>query len=225
MIVNLFSMFDGSSYSGLFGYSGIGHPLAIFHWISVTYWVSRRICSQYWLSKITYLYAEISLLHSRKNFKVIVVGILTIFFYLFSSNFYSLMPANFCVHAQIPHSLFSLILWLGFLSYCLTNFLSNFFSHLIPFNTPFVLIHFMVLVELISNMIRPFTLTIRIVANLTAGHLILNLISSAINEWNLNALLFFCALTVISIIEVAVRVIQSYIFMTLLILYYTEIRK
>jgi len=103
--------------------------------------------------------------------------------------------------------------------------LFNFFSHLIPFNTPFLLIHFMVLVELISSLIRPFTLAIRLIANITAGHLILALISSLTPLINRTTFIITLILGLILIIELGVAVIQGYIYSVLLLLYLNDSSK
>ena len=43
------------------------------------------------------------------------------------------------------------------------------FEHLVPQSTPIILILFMVIVETISNLIRPRTLAVRLTANIIAG--------------------------------------------------------
>jgi len=83
----------------------------------------------------------------------------------------------------------------------------------------------MVIVELISFLIRPLTLAIRLIANLTAGHLILSLISSGIPElaYTWGCLLIF--VSIFNVLEVAIRIIQGYIYTTLLLLYYNDLSK
>ena len=51
-------------------------------------------------------------------------------------------------------------------------------AHLVPLGTPVALIPFMVLIELVRNFIRPLTLSVRLAANIVAGHLLLTLLGN-----------------------------------------------
>jgi len=50
-------------------------------------------------------------------------------------------------------------------------------AHLIPLNTPIILTPFLVLIETIRIIIRPLSLSIRLTANLIAGHLLITLLN------------------------------------------------
>ena len=52
------------------------------------------------------------------------------------------------------------------------------FAHLVPQGTPPVLMPFMVCIETISNVIRPGTLAVWLMANMVAGHLLLTLLGN-----------------------------------------------
>nr|NP_954730.1 ATP synthase F0 subunit 6 [Vargula hilgendorfii]BAD06239.1 ATPase subunit 6 [Vargula hilgendorfii] len=79
----------------------------------------------------------------------------------------------------------------------------------------------MALTELISLFLRPITLTLRLVINITAGHLILGLIAggSMITSVSIFALL---GAVMFIILEMAVAVIQAYVFSMLSLLYSKE---
>jgi F-type H+-transporting ATPase subunit a len=96
------------------------------------------------------------------------------------------------------------------------------FAHLVPTGTPGALMSFIVLIELIRRVIRPITLSVRLAANIIAGHLLLTLVSSAIS---LSPLLILIILGVISlaVLESAVAIIQAYVFSILSVLYVEEV--
>merc|ERR1712204_15521 len=55
--------------------------------------------------------------------------------------------------------------------------LGRFLSHLVPSGTPDVLIPLIVVIELVRNFIRPITLSVRLAANIVAGHLLISLVN------------------------------------------------
>lgn len=98
------------------------------------------------------------------------------------------------------------------------------FAHLVPQGTPSVLIPFIVLIETISNVIRPGTLAVRLSANIIAGHLLLTLLGNTGNSIStiLVSILIFTQLLLL-ILESAVAIIQAYVFTILSTLYSREI--
>ena len=83
-------------------------------------------------------------------------------------------------------------------------------SHLVPQGTPNVLIMFIVLIELVRNIIRPVTLCVRLTANLIAGHLLISLLGNALVRRGIVFLMFVPVL--LTILEMAVSFIQAYVF-------------
>jgi len=97
-------------------------------------------------------------------------------------------------------------------------------AHLVPLGTPPVLMPFMVLIETVSNVIRPGTLAVRLAANIIAGHLLLVLLGNqgpSISSSLLRILLVTQILLLT--LESAVAVIQSYVFAVLATLYSREV--
>ena len=81
-----------------------------------------------------------------------------------------------------------------------------------------------VLIELLSNIIRPFTLGIRLAANIIAGHLLLVLISTPVFRLSAGIILVVLGgLFLLTVLELAVSMIQSYVFMRLGALYVREV--
>jgi len=97
-------------------------------------------------------------------------------------------------------------------------------AHLVPGGTPYLLTSFMVLVERVRALIRPGTLSVRLAANIIAGHLLLTLIRSRANALLPWAFIGVSLLQILLIVlEVAVAAIQAYVLTTLRVLYAREV--
>lgn len=98
------------------------------------------------------------------------------------------------------------------------------FAHLVPIGTPVALIPLMVIIEITRNLIRPITLRVRLAANITAGHLLLNLLGGQTPSSSYPvSILILTILLFIGILELAVSVIQAYVFSVLSTLYFNEV--
>lgn len=96
-------------------------------------------------------------------------------------------------------------------------------AHLLPDGAPDWLNPFLVLIETSRVIVRPLTLSFRLAANIRAGHIVLGLIriySAAALLTSYGAFLSLLATTIFYIIfEIAICLIQAYIFCLLLSLY------
>merc|ERR1711970_1276363 len=115
-------------------------------------------------------------------------------------------------------------LWLG---YIIQRFFIQFnynMAHLVPEGTPGALMPLIVLIESISLVIRPFTLAIRLAANIVAGYLLLTLLGNQGPLLGIVTLIgLFVGLILLLLLEVAVACIQSYVFTVLRSLYLAEL--
>lgn len=105
--------------------------------------------------------------------------------------------------------------------YRIINYLNNLLTHLTPQGTPALLIPFIVIIESISLIIRPITLSIRLTANIIAGHLLLSLLGSSgqlISRIILINIILFSQI-LLFILEISVSIIQAYVFSILSTLY------
>lgn len=139
-------------------------------------------------------------------------------------NFLALFPFCFSVtsHLLITFPL-AYSFWLGIIFFSLYSSLVRFLSHLVPSGTPLGLISFMVVIEFLSNLIRPLALIFRLTANIIAGHLLLSLVGNFLIIIPLTLVLLGSLLqSFLVIIELGVSFIQAYVFSTLLMLYVSE---
>lgn len=83
---------------------------------------------------------------------------------------------------------------------------------------------FIVLIETVSNLIRPGTLAVRLAANIVAGHLLLSLIGgSGVGIGIIIVIFLVFSQILLLLLEAAVAVIQSYVFAILRTLYAREV--
>jgi len=101
---------------------------------------------------------------------------------------------------------------------------NNLLAHLVPLGTPSFLIPVIVIIETVRNIIRPITLSIRLAANIVAGHLLLTLLGSqGPRVSGIILIILIISLILLLILEVAVACIQSYVFTILSSLYLNEL--
>lgn len=115
-------------------------------------------------------------------------------------------------------------LWLTFILYGWVNHTTHMLAHLVPLGTPPVLMPFMVLIETVSNVIRPGTLAVRLAANMIAGHLLLVLLGNQGPSLSSSLLRVLLVTQILLLtLESAVAIIQSYVFAVLATLYSREV--
>lgn len=114
------------------------------------------------------------------------------------------------------------ILWFRIFFVNILYNIKNFLSHLVPNRISYFLIPLIVLIETLSNLIRPLILGIRISANIIAGHLLITLIRELLAGRGFTFFLVGGGLSLLVILESIVSIIQAYIFTILLGLYFSE---
>nr|QDX17803.1 ATP synthase F0 subunit 6 [Bothriechis bicolor] len=146
---------------------------------------------------------------------------------LLTSNLLNLLPYTFASTSQLSMNMaLALPLWLATLITGLKNKFSLTLAHLLPESSPTPLIPLMVLIETASLLMRPIALGVRLTANITAGHLLMTMVSSAtinlLYTYTLISSLTLTLLLLLTLLEMAVACIQAYVFVLLIILYLQE---
>lgn len=220
MLINLFSIFDPSSYFGVALNWFI--IFIVFLIIPVNYFYFYRISHEGVYNivlRVNKIFKEIA---GPNYIGLIFIRVVT-FLYLVVGNLIGLFPFVFTFSA---HPFFTLGLGVGlWISFFLIGWFKNFknsAAHLVPEGSPIYLAPFIVLIETVSHLIRPFTLSIRLAANIIAGHLIISLLSRIriLRIFGFISSLAFQSLLLI--LEFGVSVIQGFVFSILLLLYGLE---
>nr|YP_010960709.1 ATP synthase F0 subunit 6 [Uropterygius macrocephalus]WNH38203.1 ATP synthase F0 subunit 6 [Uropterygius macrocephalus] len=147
--------------------------------------------------------------------------------FLITMNILGLLPYTFTPTTQLSLNMgFAVPLWLATVIIGMRNQPTAALGHLLPEGTPVPLIPVLIIIETISLFIRPLALGVRLTANLTAGHLLIQLISTAVfvllPMMPTVAILTATVLFLLTLLEVAVAMIQAYVFVLLLSLYLQE---
>ena len=165
-----------------------------------------------------YIFSELSA-SLRKNYETKAHILSSIFLSIIIINFLGLFPYVYTITRQIILNLpLALTFWTSFIFYSIFFNTNNFLRHLVPLSTPLALSQFIVVIESIRQLIRPITLSVRLCANITAGHILIALCSKPIFMFNT----FSIVLLILILLEIAVAIIQAYVFSMLLSIYLRE---
>nr|YP_010586073.1 ATP synthase F0 subunit 6 [Brachycentrus kozlovi]UZZ43809.1 ATP synthase F0 subunit 6 [Brachycentrus kozlovi] len=224
MMTNLFSIFDPST--SIFNMN--------LNWLS-TFMGLIILPMIFWLipSRL-FMILNIILKTLHSEFKVLIGNnysygttfmFMTLFFFILCNNFLGLFPYIFTSTSHMMMNLsIALPMWFTFMIFGWLNNTQHMFTHLVPQGTPSLLMSFMVLIETISNVIRPLTLAVRLMANMIAGHLLITLLSSMnlTSSLSLSSILILVMILLMTL-ETAVSLIQAYVFTILSTLYSSEV--
>lgn len=147
--------------------------------------------------------------------------------FLITLNILGLLPYTFTPTTQLSLNMaFAVPLWLATVIIGIRNQPTHALGHLLPEGTPTLLIPVLIIIETISLFIRPLALGVRLTANLTAGHLLIQLIATAafvlLPLIPTVAIMTAVLLFLLTLLEIAVAIIQAYVFVLLLSLYLQE---
>nr|WMQ52852.1 ATP synthase F0 subunit 6 [Cechenena minor] len=224
MMSNLFSIFDPSTNLFNLSFNWISTLLG-FLFIPYSFWLIPNRHFMFWNFILKSLHNEFKTLLKNNYFYGSTFIFISLFFFILFNNFLGLFPYIFTSTSHLNLTLsMSLPLWLSFMLYGWINNYQHMFSHMIPQGTPTMLMPFMVLIETISNIIRPGTLAVRLTANMIAGHLLMTLLSSTSTNLSYIFIMILIFIQILLLIlESAVAVIQSYVIAILSTLYSSEV--
>lgn len=220
MINNLFLIFDPST-SLNFRFNW----LVIFSWIFIIpyfYWSCSSLFSISWKKLLKNFFQEIeNNLKSHKTKNSLIVT--SIFLFILMSNILGLFPYIFTASSHIIFTIFfAFPLWIRIIIYLVLNKTNIIISHLVPLGSPIFLRFFMVLIETVRNLIRPITLSVRLIANIIRGHLLIHLLSSISLLGETFLIISIPLIMILILLETAVAFIQRFVFAILISLYINE---
>jgi F-type H+-transporting ATPase subunit a len=170
---------------------------------------------------IIYIRDEIAIPNiGEKNYRKYMSFLLTIFFFIWFSNIFGLTPLGVNITGNL-----AITGALALLTYIITTFTAkkDYWKHIfwmpgVPVPMKFILAP----IELLGTIIKPFSLMIRLYANMLAGHVVLMSLIALMYKANsiVGSPLAFLLSFVLTLLEVLVALLQAYIFTMLAALYF-----
>ena len=169
---------------------------------------------------VVFVRDEIAIPNIGKNYKKYMSFLLTIFFFIWFLNLLGMTPLGVNVTGNI-----AVTFALALLTFLITTFTANknYWGHIfwMP-GVPKLMRIVLAPIEVLGMFIKPFSLMIRLYANMTAGHVVLMSIIGLMflfKNWIGSSLSFGLAFA-LSILELLVAALQAYIFTMLSALYF-----
>lgn len=228
--IHLFGNFDISiTNSTIF----MGIALAFFYFLHVSNIENGLLIPGRWQSVIEIIYENI---HNVVKDNIGSEGskffplIFTIFVFIAIMNVFGIIPYTFTPTAHIVVTFgMSLSIFLAVTIIGLVNYRSDFFSMFMPAGSPLGLAPFLVIIEFVSYTAKAISLGVRLAANLTAGHLLFAILSgftwtmlTAGGVLAIASIFPMLIVLFITVLEIAVAVIQAYVFCLLTTIYIND---
>nr|APH08699.1 ATP synthase F0 subunit 6 [Pygmaeconus traillii] len=154
--------------------------------------------------------------------------LISVFLLIVFMNLSGLIPYVFSPTSHLAISFsFGLPLWLALILSAIFFNPSSVVASMLPMGAPSFLNPFLVLIETVSITVRPITLSVRLVANMSAGHIFLalmgNYLMTSLFVSSFFSMLFLlCIQIMYTIFEFGISIIQAHIFCLLITLYSDE---
>ena len=153
--------------------------------------------------------------------------IFSLFMFIFFGNLLGLIPYGYTFTGQIVVTFaMAAVVFIGVTIIGIAKHGWHFLSFFVPHGVPFVLLLLLVPIELLSYVIRPFTLSIRLFANMMAGHTMLAIFAGFVAPLLLaaGAIKVFAVVPLgvdilLIFLELLVAALQAYVFTILTCLY------
>ncbi len=155
--------------------------------------------------------------------------VFTLFLFVLFSNLIGLIPYTFSITSQIAVTFALAALVIGIvIIYGTIRHGTHFLRLFVPSGVPIALLPFLVPIEIISFLSRPISLSVRLFANMLAGHITLKVMGGFVvsllgaGAFAVLAPLPLAAAVVLTAFELLVAVLQAYVFAILTCVYLND---
>ena len=149
--------------------------------------------------------------------------VFTLFSFIVMCNLLGMLPYSYTVTSHI-----AVTITLALAVFLLTSFIGitkhgmNFLSFFVPKGVPLVMLFLVVPIEVLSYFMRPISHSVRLFANMTAGHTMLKVFGGFVGKMGVFGVLPFALIVALTGLELAIAVLQAYVFTILTCLYLND---
>ncbi|PZQ81380.1 MAG: F0F1 ATP synthase subunit A [Ancylobacter novellus] len=156
--------------------------------------------------------------------------VFSLFIFVLTANFVGMIPYSFTVTSHlIVTAALALVVILTVIIYGFVRHGTHFLHLFVPSGVPAFLLPFMVVIEVISFLSRPISLSLRLFANMLAGHIamkvfagfIVMMTASGVVGW-FGAVLPLTMVVALTALEFLVAALQAYVFAVLTCIYLND---
>nr|YP_010580870.1 ATP synthase F0 subunit 6 [Pyrops lathburii]UAT98608.1 ATP synthase F0 subunit 6 [Pyrops lathburii]UZT27055.1 ATP synthase F0 subunit 6 [Pyrops lathburii] len=216
MMTSLFSTFDPTTSILQINWIIMTTPMII---LPKCFWVKKSR----WNKTMKLMEKKLTMeFKNMTHHKEMMIMSISVFTFIMMMNVMGLFPYIFTATSHLSISMsIALPMWLMMNIYGWTKFTNSMFKHLLPKGTPTMISPMMILIETSGNIIRPISLSVRLTANMIAGHLLMTLLG---NTASMEKMMMIMPLQMmLTAFESAISIIQAYVLSTLITLYSSEI--
>ena len=149
--------------------------------------------------------------------------VFSLFSFVVMCNLLGMLPYSYTVTSHI-----AVTITLALAVFLLTSFIGitkhgmNFLSFFVPKGVPLVMLFLVVPIEVLSYFMRPISHSVRLFANMTAGHTMLKVFGGFVVKMGVFGVLPFALIVALTGLELAIAVLQAYVFTILTCLYLND---
>jgi F-type H+-transporting ATPase subunit a len=146
--------------------------------------------------------------------------VFTLFMFILFGNFLGMIPYSFTFTSHIIVTFaMAAVVFIGVTIIGIARHGLHFLTLFVPHGVPLWLLPLLVPIEMISYFIRPFTLSIRLFANMVAGHAMLAIFAGFVVSLGIFGILPLAVTSALILLELLVAALQAYVFAVLTCLY------
>ncbi len=149
--------------------------------------------------------------------------IFTLFMFILFGNMIGMLPYSFTFTSHIIVTLImALVVFIGTTAIGFAKHGLHFLHFFLPHGTPIYLAPVLVPIEVLSYFTRPISLSLRLFANMTAGHTLLKVFGGFVAGLGVLGIIPFAAVVALTGLELLVAFLQAYVFAILTCIYLND---